>query len=291
MLTVIDELTRRCLAIPGDRKLNSESVLECIGDLFIMHGPPDQIRSDNRPVALTIIRARTVTSDSSRRTKRRPSIALKPLGYRDSAPERPCAIPGDRLQSFQPVCTGHGDSELRHVVVIFVTLLFTSCVTDSTTSSLRIGETPKIVDLYPKFRAHMASCMEAHGFDPLAANVDEHALAPGEKPWRECVYRGVDEYIIAYSFVPRLYKQIVAEDRVMTEQIARGELTRSARRSRIEALIELIRTEEARERDNLMRQAQELDDLVKREREFQEILQAYDQAMQAVQAMHTMTRH
>ena len=47
MLTVIDEFTRQCLAIPVDRKLNSESVLECIAGLLVRHGPPDHIRSDN----------------------------------------------------------------------------------------------------------------------------------------------------------------------------------------------------------------------------------------------------
>jgi len=47
MLTVIDEFTRQCLAIHVDRKLNSQSVLECIADLFVVHGPPDHIRSDN----------------------------------------------------------------------------------------------------------------------------------------------------------------------------------------------------------------------------------------------------
>jgi transposase InsO family protein len=47
MLTVIDEFTRQCLAIHVGRKLNSESVLECIADLFVTHGPPDHIRSDN----------------------------------------------------------------------------------------------------------------------------------------------------------------------------------------------------------------------------------------------------
>ena len=47
MLTVIDEFTRECLAIHVDRKLNSESVLDCIADLFVKHGPPDHIRSDN----------------------------------------------------------------------------------------------------------------------------------------------------------------------------------------------------------------------------------------------------
>ena len=47
MLTVIDEFTRQCLAIHVDRKLNSESVLDCIADLFVKYGPPDHIRSDN----------------------------------------------------------------------------------------------------------------------------------------------------------------------------------------------------------------------------------------------------
>ena len=49
MLTVIDEFTRRCLAIVVDRKLNSEDVLHCLTDLFVRHGPPDHIRSDNGP--------------------------------------------------------------------------------------------------------------------------------------------------------------------------------------------------------------------------------------------------
>ena len=47
MLTVIDEFTRQSLAIHVDRKLNSQSVLDCISDLFVRHGPPDHIRSDN----------------------------------------------------------------------------------------------------------------------------------------------------------------------------------------------------------------------------------------------------
>jgi transposase InsO family protein len=47
MLTVIDEFTRQCLAIPVERKLDSESVLDCVAELFVKHGPPDHIRSDN----------------------------------------------------------------------------------------------------------------------------------------------------------------------------------------------------------------------------------------------------
>ena len=47
MLTVIDEFTRQCLAIIVDRKLNSDNVPHCLTDLFVQHGLPDHIRSDN----------------------------------------------------------------------------------------------------------------------------------------------------------------------------------------------------------------------------------------------------
>lgn len=49
MLCVIDEFTRECLAIRVARRLNSRIVLEVLADLFLTHGPPDHIRSDNGP--------------------------------------------------------------------------------------------------------------------------------------------------------------------------------------------------------------------------------------------------
>ena len=47
MLTVIDEYTHECLAIEVKRKLNSTDVLDCLGRLFLAHGIPEHIRSDN----------------------------------------------------------------------------------------------------------------------------------------------------------------------------------------------------------------------------------------------------
>lgn len=47
MLTVIDEYSRECLAIVTKRKLKSGDVLEALEELFIKHGMPDHIRSDN----------------------------------------------------------------------------------------------------------------------------------------------------------------------------------------------------------------------------------------------------
>jgi transposase InsO family protein len=49
MLTVIDEYTRRCLAIVVARNLRSDDVLHCLTELFVAHGPPEHIRSDNGP--------------------------------------------------------------------------------------------------------------------------------------------------------------------------------------------------------------------------------------------------
>ena len=49
MLCVIDEFTRECLAIRVERKLNARVVLDVLADLFLEHGPPEHIRSDNGP--------------------------------------------------------------------------------------------------------------------------------------------------------------------------------------------------------------------------------------------------
>lgn len=47
MLTVIDEYTHECLAIKVKRKLKAIDVLDCLGKLFMQHGVPEYIRSDN----------------------------------------------------------------------------------------------------------------------------------------------------------------------------------------------------------------------------------------------------
>ena len=49
MLTVIDEFTRHGLAITVQRRLRSDDVLHTLAELFVRHGPPDHIRSDNEP--------------------------------------------------------------------------------------------------------------------------------------------------------------------------------------------------------------------------------------------------
>ena len=47
MLTVLDEYSRKCLAIRVGRTLNSDDVLDVLSELFLTEGIPVYIRSDN----------------------------------------------------------------------------------------------------------------------------------------------------------------------------------------------------------------------------------------------------
>ena len=49
ILTVIDEYSRECLGIVVDKKIKSDDVLYYLSDLFLLHGIPEHIRSDNGP--------------------------------------------------------------------------------------------------------------------------------------------------------------------------------------------------------------------------------------------------
>jgi transposase InsO family protein len=49
LMVVIDEFTRRCLAIHVARRIRSKEALEVFADLMVEHGVPEHIRSDNGP--------------------------------------------------------------------------------------------------------------------------------------------------------------------------------------------------------------------------------------------------
>ena len=48
-LAIIDEHTRECLALKVSRKIQHEDVIDVLRGLFIAHGIPEHIRSDNGP--------------------------------------------------------------------------------------------------------------------------------------------------------------------------------------------------------------------------------------------------
>ena len=71
LLTVLDEHTRECLAIVVARKIRSHDVLEVLADLFVRHGPPEYLRSDNGPEFTLDLR-------STRSTSTKGSLSVQP---------------------------------------------------------------------------------------------------------------------------------------------------------------------------------------------------------------------
>ena len=49
MLNIVDEFSRECLAMVPQRRFRSDDVLAVLADLFVEHGPPEHVRSDNGP--------------------------------------------------------------------------------------------------------------------------------------------------------------------------------------------------------------------------------------------------
>ncbi len=48
-LNILDEFSRECLAIKVERRLNGNSVIDALSDLFILRSVPAFVRSDNGP--------------------------------------------------------------------------------------------------------------------------------------------------------------------------------------------------------------------------------------------------
>jgi transposase InsO family protein len=49
LMTLIDEFSRKCLAIRVARRINAIGVIETLADAMLMNGVPEHIRSDNGP--------------------------------------------------------------------------------------------------------------------------------------------------------------------------------------------------------------------------------------------------
>jgi hypothetical protein len=92
--------------------------------------------------------------------------------------------------------------------------------------------------------ADLQQCSQEHGYNPQASGLPENALAPNELAWRQCARDAARDYGRAHPSVSSLFNQLVSEDIEMTTAIQNGTMTRSQRRTRLEQLIEQIRSAE-----------------------------------------------
>ena len=107
--------------------------------------------------------------------------------------------------------------------------------------------TREIVTARRQLDDHMAECTKRYGYDPDAGSkLGASVLGPGEREWRGCVYQGIEKYLIPRTLSPEVYRRAIAEDRKMTEAIAKGEMTRAQRQARVQQILdEIDRVEDA----------------------------------------------
>ena len=131
-------------------------------------------------------------------------------------------------------------------VVTFVPAICLEACGPASTSK-NAAPTREIVAARRQLDDHMAGCTRRYGYDPAAgAKLQSNVLGSGEREWRSCVYQGIEKYLIPRTQSPEVYHRAIAEDRKMTEAIARGDLTRAERGTRIEQMLaEIDRIEAA----------------------------------------------
>jgi transposase InsO family protein len=62
VLVIIDEFSRECLALHTARSIRAKQIMRVLADLFLEHGVPDNIRSDNGPEFIALALKRWLSS-------------------------------------------------------------------------------------------------------------------------------------------------------------------------------------------------------------------------------------
>ncbi|MBI3708827.1 MAG: hypothetical protein HY246_14290 [Proteobacteria bacterium] len=135
-----------------------------------------------------------------------------------------------------------------------------------------------------RLNAAIEQCAASNKYELSSSLGDEERrLAPNERPFRDCVYRGVEDHVIPLSAVPTLYRAIIVEDRAMTAQIDAGALTRGERRQRLEQLYQSIEQKEVEaQQEKTDRSRKEIVDMLDRQRQADDIVRASQTQLRSV---------
>ncbi len=126
-------------------------------------------------------------------------------------------------------------------VAMAVAILAACTQTAGDTGSSKVST----AELKSALDAHLAECTEIHGLNPLELfGIGENELAAGEKEWLECAYQGVEAIMVPATKFPDMYRQLMADSRSMTDLVEKGEMTRTQRRTVMQAAIAEIENAE-----------------------------------------------
>ncbi len=119
---------------------------------------------------------------------------------------------------------------------------------------------------------HMSNCTNLHGYDPDKTDgLGAHEVGPAERAWRSCVYFGVEAYIIPGTGVPKLFRRLIEKDRILTDQVERGEISRRKRKAKIMEILELIQRKAKQQLAAQEQRLQAVRDVVERRRRLAEL--------------------
>ncbi len=119
---------------------------------------------------------------------------------------------------------------------------------------------------------HMSNCTNLHGYNPDKTDgLGAHEVGQAERAWRSCMYFGVEAYIIPGTGVPKLYRRLIEKDRILTDQVERGEISRRERKAGIMEILELIQRKEEQQLAVQEQRLQALRDVVERRRRLAEL--------------------
>ncbi|HET8729441.1 MAG TPA: hypothetical protein VFO41_18210, partial [Alphaproteobacteria bacterium] len=108
-----------------------------------------------------------------------------------------------------------------------------------------VAPDPDLVQARARLSSSLDACSRETGYVPVESEtLAEDTIAPGELAWRQCLYDAIRIYSAENVEMNGLYEQLIAEDISMTTAIQTGNMTRSQRRARLDALIEQIRVAE-----------------------------------------------
>lgn len=119
--------------------------------------------------------------------------------------------------------------------VVSICLLAVGCAQQSAES---VQPRATFGQLRAQLDDHLEGCTRSVGMDPTGPqDVGEYELVPNERAWLDCAYEGIERIMVPSSYVPEMYRRLIAESRALTNLVERGELTREQRRIRIETLV------------------------------------------------------
>ena len=100
-------------------------------------------------------------------------------------------------------------------------------------------------ELEVQLESYLSQCTQTFGLDPRKeSGLSENELAPNERDWLDCAYKGIEKIMIPNSDFPGMYRDFIAEAQSLVDLMERGEVTRTQRRNRLQIRIAQIQNAE-----------------------------------------------